>query len=227
MPSESELRCTFCKQVFRSERRLHNHLCEPKRRHQQRDEKGVHLGFLAYQQALRSMRRKRPPTYDDFAESDLYSAFVRFGKHLVNLNAINPPAFVEFLLRNQAKIDQWTSQRLYATYIREMTRTEPPLEAIERTFKLMQQWAQDKGSNWTDYFRCIEPAYAVLLIIAGRISPWILFTASSAHDLIARMTPEQIKLMHQSIDADYWHLKLTKHQQEVEDIRTMLDENEI
>lgn len=220
MPSKdpSELRCQFCKQVFRTERRLVNHLCEPKRRHLQRDDKAVHLGFLAYQQFyLRSMGSKRPPTYAHFAASDLYAAFVRFGKHLIDLNAINPPAFVEFLLRTQAKIDQWTSQRLYDIYIREMTRTETLKEAIDRSKKLIQQWAQDNGTNWQDYFRIIEPAHAVLLIKAGRISPWILFTASSAHALMERMTPEQMRLMEATIDADYWRIKIERHRQEVED----------
>jgi hypothetical protein len=226
---DDPLRCTFCQYKFTSERRLVNHICEPKRRYLQRDDKAVRLGFTAFQKFYQqSMRRRTAPNYDEFANNRLYSAFVRFGKHIMDLNAINPLAFIDFVLRTQARIDDWTNQSLYNTYVRELTRNEPPLEAIERNFMLMEQWSMDHpGEEWHNFFRHVEPALAVLWLTAGRISPWILFTASSAKDLLNRMSPEQMRWVEQLIDAEFWRRKIERHKDEVEAIRTLLAEHGI
>lgn len=220
--------CEFCKQDFINERRLINHLCEQKRRYLQRDDKAVKLGFLAYDRFYqRSMGRRKPQTYESFAKSTLYSGFVRFGKHLIDINALNLIGFIDFLLRIEAPIDKWISTILYATYVRELNKTEPALDALERNFMLMQEWAVSTGAEWFDFFRKVEPALATLWISSGRISPWVLFTASSAHDLLARFSPEQTGLVEKAIDPEFWRLKLERHQQEVEVIRSMLAENGI
>jgi len=228
MISAEDFRCEFCRRQFTTELRLVNHLCEPKRRHLQRDDKAVQLGFMAYQRFWqRSMRRKKEATYDGFAKSTLYTAFVRFGRHLISLNAINVFSFIDFLLRVNAKIDQWTNPTLYATYIRELTKTEEPIDALERTFMLMHQWADDTAQDWRHFFRQVETPLAVLWITSGRLSPWVLFTASCAHDLFNRLTAEQIKLIDQAIDQNYWRIKLEFHQNNVAMIRTMLAEHDI
>jgi hypothetical protein len=40
--------CQYCKKDFQKETSLAVHLCEPKRRMQERNERGVELGFQAY-----------------------------------------------------------------------------------------------------------------------------------------------------------------------------------
>lgn len=223
-----EFRCDFCNRHFTREHTLVAHLCEPKRRHLQRDDKAVQIGFMAYQQFwLRSMHRKMPPDYVKFAKSTMYLAFVRFGRRVIELHAINPMGFVEFLLRNQTKIDEWTNPTRYISYVRELTKAEQAVDAIERNFKLMQRWASDTSQDWHEFFYRIEPSLAVLWIISGRISPWILFTASSAHDLFDRLTVEQVNMAEQVIDREFWQIKMKRHEDEVTLIRSMLAENGI
>lgn len=220
--------CEFCKKEFTTESRLINHLCEPKRRYLQRDDKPVKLGFIAYDRFYqKSMGRKKSQTYESFMKSTLYGAFVRFGKHLIDLNALNPIGFIDFLLRIEAPIDKWTTQNLYATYVRELNKIEPPIDALTRNFMLMQEWSISSGHEWFDFFRKVEPPLAAFWISNGRISPWILFTASSAHDLLIRCSPEQSMLIDKAIDAKFWQLKLERHQQEVDEIRAILAENGI
>ena len=40
--------CKYCKKSFKRESTLTAHACEKKRRYQQKDEKGVRIGFQAY-----------------------------------------------------------------------------------------------------------------------------------------------------------------------------------
>jgi hypothetical protein len=223
-----EFRCDFCKRGFQDDGKLLKHMCEQKRRHQQRDEKPVILAFIAYQHFYQnSMRRKKPPSYANFAKSSLYIAFVKFGRHLIDLNAVNPLAFIDFLLKIEAPIDKWTSPTLYNTYIRELNKNETPLDALERNFNLMQQWAYDNNDDWRTFFRKIDVPLAALWIANGRISPWLLFIASSAHDLMQRFNPEQVALIQHSIDPDFWQLKIERHHGDVEMIREVLAEHGI
>ena len=204
-------------------------MCERKRRYLQRDDKAVRLGLTAFQRFYQqSMRKRTPPTPDEFEKNQFYSAFVHFGKHIMDIKAINPLAFIDFVIRTQARIDDWTNQTVYNTYLRELTINELPLDAIERNFMLMEEWSiKHPGEKWQDFFRNIEPPLAVLWLISGRISPWLLFTASSAQDLLQRLSPEQLHRVESVIDRDFWHLKLERHKDEVEQIRTLLDENGI
>lgn len=216
-------KCEFCHREFTTERRLIVHLCEPKRRYQQRDDRAVTLGFMAYEQFYRkSMGRQ--PSYDSFIASNLYGAFVRFGKHLIDLGAVNSVGFIDFLLRIEVPLDRWTDLPLYNTYVRELTKNEAVLDALERNVKLMQQWSSQTGEPWHEFFRKVEPPLAALWIANGRISPWILFTASTAHELMERMTLEQSNMVERTIDPEFWKLKIQRHQHEVDTIRSMLAE---
>jgi hypothetical protein len=218
--------CEFCNRNFTSEKRLMNHLCEARRRHLQRDDKPVKLGFMAYERFLKRTMRKHP-TYESFSASSLYGAFIRFGRYLINLNAMNPLGFIDYLILAETPIARWTDNVMYSTYIRELNKNEPPIDAIERNFTLMQQWSTSSGEEWFDFFRKVEPPQAALWIANGRISPWLLFTASSAHALFARFTSEQTAMVENTIDPGFWQLKIERHKEEVNTIRAMLAENGI
>jgi hypothetical protein len=180
---------------------------------------------MAYQQFYRrSMAQHKLPTMESFEASKLYTAFVRFARHLLDLAAINPMSFVDFLVRTEAPIDKWTHPVYYGTYIRELNKNEGLLAAIERSFIVMEHWAIDAGERWQDFFRLLAPAKAVLWIINGRISPWLLFTASSTPDLLTRLNPEQLRKVEDAIDVAFWTIKLERHQADVEHIRAMLKE---
>lgn len=226
--AKNSFTCDFCHRSFAKEKTVLLHVCEQKRRHMQRDEKPVKLAFIAYQQFfVRRMSNRTPPTYESFAKSTLYLVFVRFGRHIIDLNAVNPMGFIDFLLRIQAPVDKWISPTLYETYIRELNKNETPLDALERNFVLMKRWADESGNDWHDFFREIEVPLAALYIVNGRISPWILFIAASAHELMQRFNPEQVSLIERAIDPEFWRLKIERHKNDVEMIREMLAEHGI
>lgn len=222
-PAPAAFHCDFCRRPFRSERRWLSHLCEKKRRALQREERFVNLGFHAYQRFwAKRMNPKHKQGWDAFDNSSLYGAFVRFGRYILDTDLINPAAFVDFLLRAEIKLDRWCQPTYYQIYMREMTKLEPPWEAMERTILLLQHWAMQTQQPWYDFFRTVAPAQAVLWIITGRLSPWILFTAASADDLFARLSPEQQSRVAEVIDERFWRIKLDHHQATVTEIAATL-----
>ena len=73
--------CTYCGKAFSRERTLQVHMCEPKRRHLQKNEKWVQNGFIVFQRFYEvNQKNAKPRTYDDFCSSQYYNAFVKFGE---------------------------------------------------------------------------------------------------------------------------------------------------
>jgi len=209
--------CEFCKRGFTKEKTLIAHLCSQKERFHMRSEKKVKNGFEAYRRFWRLRQNpKQDRNWEDFEKSDLYLAFVRFGKHIVDIHAINPLGFVDFLIRGEVGIDDWCKPSMYENYVRELTKNETPIEALKRNIELMEQWANKENEDWTDFFRKVAPAQAVMWVKSGRISPLMFFTASSAPDLLARLSDEQRRIIESFIDVKFWEIKISRHQKQVD-----------
>ena len=90
--------CGFCQRSFQRETSLAVHMCEPKRRHSERSERGVELGlqaFLKFYETLQGTSRLK--TWDDFVASSYYRAFVKWGRYCVATRVIQPEHFLALL----------------------------------------------------------------------------------------------------------------------------------
>lgn len=217
-------KCEFCKKEFKQERTLVSHVCEKKRRWLYKDEKYARLGFHAYQKFYDlSMRSKKPRSFEEFIDSKYYTSFTKFGRHLLHINALEVEGFVEFLIKTQTKIEDWTSDWVYETWVRELSKKESPENAVTRSIQLMEQWGRETGEPWQDFFRKVSPAHATKLIRTGRLSPWLMY-AGVGHQLFDRMTDEQLKLIKEWINPIYWQMRIRDHKDEVEFIKGVLAE---
>ena len=125
--------CNYCKKEFAKETSIAVHMCEPKRRRMEKDERGVQLGFQAYIKFYETMQGSaRLKTFEDFAESAYYRAFVKFGRYCLVIRAINPARFMDWLLKNNKKLDRWCSDQLYTEYLIEYVRIEHVDDALAR-----------------------------------------------------------------------------------------------
>lgn len=223
-PPEPTFPCEFCKKEFKFERGLINHMCEKKRRWLWRDEKYIRIGFMSFQMFYRlSVRSKKEKTYEDFMDSQYFTAFTKFGRYVENISAIEVSGFVEMLIKGNVKLDDWTNEIWYESWTRELAKKEPPLKAVERNILLMEQWGREYGENWVDFFRKVPTPKATEWIRKGRISPWLLYSGVG-QALFDRMSDEQLGLVKEWINPLYWTGKIRDHKAEVEQIRAILQE---
>lgn len=219
--------CEFCKREFHDEKNLINHSCEKKRRWFKKDDPHCRLGFMAWSrfyELSHSGGSKMKNNYKEFINSRYYNAFINFGKHIIDVNAIEPNKFIDFVIKNNLPIDKWTHDFVYEQYIRELTKKETPEQALERMILLMQQWSMQTGEPWQDFFRKINTNLAVQLTQSGRISPWLLYTIDSALDLIDRCSLEQQEMIKQFAPVAQWKIKFMKNREAIEWIKkTMRD----
>ncbi len=222
--AEPEFVCSFCKKVFQRENTLAVHMCPIKHRDMQKEDKDVRMAFRVWLRYYELTMNKPNKTWADFIQSRYYTDFFKVGKHINEINAVNAPQFIDFLIRSGIPIKKWTHQVVYETYIRELTKKETPGAAVERCINLMQQWSGSTGEHWADFFRKVAPPQATLWIMSGRLSPWVIYLSGSADQLFNRMTPEQLGMVKGYIDPSFWAHKIDRHADEVEFFRSVLNE---
>jgi hypothetical protein len=200
--------CRFCQKLFQRERSLEVHLCEPKRRHQEQHEPGVRLGFQAYIKFYESTQGSaRLKTHDDFATSQYYKAFVKWGRYCVDIHAIDPEQFLLWLLKNNKKIDGWCSDRVYDEYLKQYLPREGVQSALERGVKEMHDYADqhpELKNGYADYFRYAPRNRVCYQITTGRISPWLIYNSKSGVEFLDSVTPDQLDILMPWIDPDTW-----------------------
>jgi len=217
--------CKYCGKSFRQEKTLSAHLCESKRRWQQEKEVGVQLGLQSYLRFYElTQGSAKLKSYKDFVESPYYSAFVKFGQYLVQIRAINIPGFLDHLLKNNCKLDQWTKEKFYDDYLFEHLRKEHPNTALERSFTEMQKWADENNKQFNNIFREGGSNKICLMIVNGRISPWIVFNCDSGVEFLSSLNEEQIAMVFKFIDPEYWQRKFKDYVADTEIIKEILIE---
>jgi hypothetical protein len=197
--------CQYCKHSYTKESTLVTHVCEQKRRHLQKDDKAVRIGYDAFNRFFKlSQNTKGDKTYDDFAKSPYYNAFVKFGSYVSNVNPLYPDHYIDWVIRSGVKLDHWCRDALYEKYALELIHTEPVEVAVERSIKHMQSWADANNSAWNHYFKYVSPNRAMFDIKDGKISPWLILNSTTGKELLNNLDDVQLNSIAAVIDPQVW-----------------------
>ena len=223
--SEKDYECQFCKRSFTREKTLAAHVCEPKRRHQQQDEKHVQIAYIAYKRFYElTQGSSNFKTYEHFAQSQYYNAFVKFGNHIININVINPDYFIDYVIRSNTKLDHWCKDAVYEEYLLPYIKTENVRDALERSIITMEKWATENDAQFNHFFKFVSFNKAVALIRNGKISPWIIYNSKTGMEMLEKMTDEQLGLINDFIDPIYWSRRFEAFVSDVEWVKHILSD---
>lgn len=219
-------KCPFCEKGYKLEKAFLNHVCKQKRRFFEKDTKAARLAFAAHTKFYEVHYRGRPaPNHDKFMQSSLYDGFLAFGKYILDIDALSPPDYIDYMVRSQVPIDRWCRDAEYEKYVGHLAMKETPERALERTCLLMQEWALKEGRESSDFFREIAPPLAAMWVRSGRISPWVLLNCDSGTELLGKFTDEQIMLSSGALNIKMWKGKFQRQVGEVRAIRAALGES--
>ena len=198
-------KCTYCGKVFTRARTLQVHMCEPKRRHLQKNEKWVQNAFMVFQRFYQIHQHgQKEKTYDDFCRSAYYNAFVKFGRFMMHINPLYPEKYIDYVILSKIKLDHWARDDLYEAYLIETLKAEPVESALQRSIATMMDWAEEQNAQWADYFRLVNTNRAVQHIQQGRISPWILLGCKAGKNLLQSLNDEQLQMVARFIAPEFW-----------------------
>jgi len=219
--------CKYCTKAYARESTLTAHLCEPKRRFQQQTEPAVQIGFTSYLRFYEvTQGSAKLKTYEDFVNSPFYLAFVKYGRHVTAIRAVNVSSFTDWLLKNNKKLDHWCKENLYVEWLYQYLRKESVQDAIERAIREMQDHAtvaDELQKSFTNYFRFGSANRICKHIADGRISPWIVYNCGSGIEFLATLNQEQIAIVMPVIDPDFWNQKFQDYVADTEWCKDILN----
>jgi hypothetical protein len=209
LPNNSdEYRCEFCERSFRTERTLLAHVCEQKKRSQERTDPVGQLAFMSYQRFYQLTQGGKERTWDQFAKSPYYQAFIKFARYMRQVDAVNPLLFIDWVIKQQVKLDHWARDTTYTKYLLEYIKSEGADSAIERSFTTMQKWADEQSSSFEHYLRYANPNRIATDLSNGRVSPWILWATKSGRELLGKLNEDQLNVIAGVIDPDHWKRRI-------------------
>jgi hypothetical protein len=216
--------CQYCKKNFVKETSLAIHSCEPRRRRQEQHEPGVRLGFNSYIKFYElTQGSAKLKTFDDFADSPYYKAFVKFGRYCVDVRAINPARFTEWVLKQNKKIDHWCKDSIYTEYLIDYLRVENVNDALTRALEYGIGWSEESGHPAEHCLRYGNPNAMVYAVTAGRISPWVIYNCKSGQKFLSELDATQIAMIWPYIDSEIWMKKFSNYVADQEYVKEMLN----
>ena len=200
------------------------HLCENKRRWQDKDQPGNRIGFQAWVEFYKkNTASKKPKTYVDFTKSAYYIAFVKFGHYCVDLKCINVTRYADWLLKNQIKIDSWCSDTNYTKFLIEHLKSEDPLDAIARSIETTMTIAKDSGIETKDCLRYANRNKLAYAVTTGKISPWMLYQSESGVEFLSNLDDSQQKMIIDYINPEQWAIKFRRNNEMVAQVKELLN----
>ena len=220
--------CQHCKKGFMKESTLVVHVCEQKRRALAKTEKHVILGYDTYNRFYRKTQNaKQDKTYEDFAKSPYYNAFVKFGSFISNVNPLYPDKFIDYVVTSGVKLDHWCRDELYDAYVLNLIKTENVETALERSVNHMVKWGEANTAPWNHYFLYVSTNRACYDIRDGKISPWLILNSKNGQGLLAKFNDEQLEAVSAQIDPQFWVSKFKRQTSDVALVKEVVRESSI
>jgi len=221
--------CEYCGNGYTREKTLAVHMCQPKRRALQKNEKRVQLGMYAFNQFYKlSAGSKKDKTYEDFCKSPYYNAFVKFGSFVSNVRPLYPERYVDYVVTSGVKLDHWCRDEMYEKYAIELIQKEGVETALERSVMTMMEWADENTpAPWNHYFEHVSLNRAVWHIKDGKISPWLLLNCKSGKEMLSKFNDEQLNMIFHIVDPSHWALRFKRQLRDVELVKEVVKESSL
>jgi len=227
--SEKPYVCEYCGTGYTKEKTLSVHVCEQKRRHLQKNEKRVQLGFYAFNQFYKlSAGAKKEKTYDEFCKSSYYNAFVKFGSFISNVRPLYPEKYIDYVVTSGVKLDHWCREEMYEKYAIELIRKEGVETALERSIMTMMEWAEENPpAPWNHYFQHVSLNRAVWHIKDGKISPWLILNCKSGKQLLNQFNEEQLSIVYHIMNPEHWAMRFNRQPKDVQLVKDVAKESNL
>lgn len=219
----SEYSCEFCNRSFQKETTMIKHICESKRRWQDKDLPANRIGFQTWVEFYKkNSNSKKPKTYVDFSKSAYYIAFVKFGNYCINIKCVNVARYSEYLLKNKISIDSWCTDTNYTKFLIQYLREEDALDAVARSIETSMEHAPNEDILAKDYLRYGNRNRICHLITNGKISPWMLYHSHSGVSLLESLDEAQQRLILEYINPEKWAVKFKRNPEIVKEVYELL-----
>lgn len=215
--------CDFCRKTFVRNTTFLTHMCEGKRRWQDKDRLSSRLGFQTWVRFYsKNTFGTKNRTFQEFLKSSYYSAFVKFGNYCAEVNVINVSRYADWLLENKIRIDEWTRDSHYTKFIIDFCKTEDPIDAIARSIETTISLAEIDQIQSKDCLRYGNRNKICYAITAGRISPWMLYQSDSGIEFLSSLDEGLQKSIMDYIKPEQWAIRFIRNKEIIPQVKELL-----
>jgi len=221
--------CEYCGNGYTREKTLAVHMCQPKRRALQKNEKRVQLGMYAFNQFYKlSAGAKKDKTYEEFCKSPYYNAFVKFGSFISNVRPLYPEKYIDYVVTSGVKLDHWCKEEMYEKYATNLIKKEGVETALERSVMTMMEWSEEnEPAPWNHYFQHVSLNRAVWHIKDGKVSPWLLLNCRSGKEMLSKLNDEQLNMVYNIMDPEHWAMRFKRTPNDVQLVKDVAKESNL
>lgn len=221
--------CEYCGNGYTREKTLAVHMCQPKRRALQKNEKRVQLGMYAFNQFYKlSAGAKKDKTYEEFCKSPYYNAFVKFGSFISNVRPLYPEKYIDYVVTSGVKLDHWCKEEMYEKYATNLIKKEGVETALERSVMTMMEWSEEnEPAPWNHYFQHVSLNRAVWHIKDGKVSPWLLLNCRSGKEMLSKLNDEQLNMVYNIMDPEHWAMRFKRTPHDVQLVKDVAKESNL
>lgn len=221
--TEQKYKCDFCKRSFVLEKTMYTHMCENKRRWEDKDKPSSRIAYNAWTKFCFYLPpTKNPRTYVDFVKSPYYTYFIKYSEYCINVKCFSTLVYFDWILKNKIKFTDWTSDSVYTKFLIEYLKTENHLDAIHRSIQTLRDLSDNTGIKDCDYLKWGNLNKICYNITTGKISPWLLFNSNSGHEFLSKLDQSQTKMIYDYIEPSVWDNIFTKRHNDVNEVKTLL-----
>ncbi|VVC05086.1 Uncharacterised protein [uncultured archaeon] len=219
--------CEFCENSFSRQKTLLFHLCEQKRRFQQKDELYARYGFYAFSMLQKNCLRTLPCTEKEFRTSEVYLALVKWGHFIQNIQCLDFKKYLQWLVGLKVPVDKWDKDEIYDCWIQAYVFQENVWASFQRSLETMTNWGEESNSPMEEYFLRAGNARILTDVQRGRITGWIIFLSETGKKWLQNLPNGDMKLVWNWINPERWKLELEKYPLEVKEIQLALEKEKI
>lgn len=222
-PETEQFRCDHCNKTFIKPSTLLKHLCEPKRRWMDKDRPANRIAFAAWLKFYQQYQpRGKKKEYRDFTASPYYGGFVKYGTYCADVGVVNPLGYADWLLKDSVSLDNWASDRHYGRYLVEYLRLEDSMDAVKRSVETLLKISETESLQLGDVLKFTNTNKICHQIVAGRLSPWLLFNSTSGQEFLSNLNAGQTEMIFEYVNPDLWNIKFMRDKTAVTEVRSVL-----
>lgn len=202
--------CKFCSRTFKQEKTLFSHVCEKKRRWQNKEERSSVIGFESWKKFIKNtIRIKKEYKFEDFINSKLYIDFIKFGNFIYTHKIKDHERYIDYLLDNNVELKKWYNERLFDEYQTYYIYKENIDSGIEKSLQTVNDWSIEHEKKIVDFFEEVNTNLFIHYVKTAKISPWFLYLFPGFDKLFGKLNEKQLEHIDNIISPVKWKIKLS------------------
>lgn len=190
-----------------------------------RDKLEYRTAHMAWQQFMKlNYPSNSKTTYKDFMATQSFLAFVKFANYCINTSVINTMMYMQWLLDNKVKINDWILDENYQKFLTDFLKREDHFDAIRRSVETLDSLSTESGTSIDHVFDRVSANRICFNIKNGRISPWLLYQSKVGQRFLDTLDDSLVDTVIDIIQPVQWQVIFKRYPERVAEIKQTFEE---